>query len=256
MRNLILVAIGLAGGALIVAASHSIWHQSGEQDTAVLGVLLTDAGLHQTVDAARDSRGFSLETREQKAKAELDRAAPASTLAERDTKSLDSLQSDLSKQVSNDSMGRAIPDVYSSMVKPRPRPEKLTTPELYESFEGDSRDESWAYPMELGINQYIAERGGVYGAAFEYVECRSRYCTIAGVVHGGGQETVNEFMAEMTQSGWWQTYGGRSTVGSRNDTEYRFVSIIPRAEEDTARSESAAQSVQKGTSNKAQSADS
>ena len=123
------------------------------------------------------------------------------------------------------------------MVKPRPIPKKLTPSELYEGFLNDSRDEAWAYPMELGINQYIARRGGDFDAEFEFVECRSRYCTIAGVVYGGGQDTVNEFMAEMTQSGWWQINGGASTVGTRNNTEYRFVSIYTRSEKDANRYE-------------------
>ena len=144
-----------------------------------------------------------------------------------------------------DQMGREMPANYIAMVTPRPLPERLTTQEMYRDFLNDPRDEAWAYPMEVGINQFIEDRGGKYSATFEYVQCTSRYCTIAGVVYGGGQPTVNEVMAEMTQRGWWQTFGGNNTVGSSTNNEYRFVSIFPRTPEDFSRKESAGQSTVK-----------
>ncbi len=152
-----------------------------------------------------------------------------------------------------DQSGREISADYVAMVTPRPLPEKLTTQEMYKEFVRDSRNESWAYPMELGINQYIAEKGGEFGATFEFVECKSRYCTIAGVVYGGGQPTVNDFMSEMTGRGWWQTYGGSNTVGSRTDDEYRFVSIFPRTPDDFSR-DSSGQSIGKNENSAVKSA--
>lgn len=128
-----------------------------------------------------------------------------------------------------------LPAAYISMVEPRPLPENLTVQEMYLDFNTDERDESWAYPMELGITQHIARRGSELGMTIEFVECRSRFCTIAGIVHDGGQPTVNILLGEMTQSGWWQTFGGASTVGTSQDAEYRFVSIFPREESDATR---------------------
>ena len=252
--NYALVAIGLIGGAVIVGASHSIWHRvdSGGLSGAPVPQVASTA-LRSDTTSGKDS-----DIREQNSAQETDigvRHVVQSSAANSDRAEA-KVPSELPNTTSTDSMGREIPEVYTAMVEPRPRPERLTTQELYQGFVDDSRDESWAYPMELGINQYISERGGTFGAEFEFVECRSRYCTIAGVVYGGGQPTVNEFMAEMTQRGWWQTYGGRSTVGSRIDDEYRFVSIFPRTPDDSSRGESPGQSIEKGTGSKAQSVDS
>jgi hypothetical protein len=140
------------------------------------------------------------------------------------------------------SLGRRLPEIYSAMVKPRPLPEKLTVQELYEKFSDDTRDDSWAYPMELGINEHIAQHGNELGVAFEFVECKSRYCTIAGVAYEGSQSEVNKFVADMTQGGWWQTTGENHTAAFGTDTEYRFVSIFPRTNDDSARDQSSGQS--------------
>lgn len=144
-----------------------------------------------------------------------------------------------------DSMGRELPALYAGMVNPNPEPEKLTVQEMYNKFSKDSRDEAWAYPMELGINQYIAERGNEFGVAFDFVECQSRHCIVAGVVYGGGQPEVNAFMNEMTQRGWWQTSGENHTVAFSTVDEYRFVSIYPRTPDDASRGESSGEAINK-----------
>jgi len=128
-----------------------------------------------------------------------------------------------------------IPEQYLSMVKIDPLPAALTTQEQFNVFSEDARDESWAYPMEEGINQYIAQQGAEINTLLEYVECRSRFCTIAGVVTDGGQANVNRLLSGITQSGWWQTHGGASTVGSSSDSGYRFVTVFPREHSDTQR---------------------
>jgi hypothetical protein len=151
----------------------------------------------------------------------------------------------MSEEATVDSMGRELPEAYAALVKPNPVPKKLTVQEMYKKFSNDARDEAWAYPMELGINQYMSERGNDFGVAFDFVECQSRHCTIAGVVYGGGQPEVNEFMTEMTQRGWWQTSGENHTVAFSTGDEYRFVSIFPRTPDDASRSESSGQAIEK-----------
>ncbi len=132
------------------------------------------------------------------------------------------------------------------MVTPREKPEWLTPQELYQRFTDDARDESWAYPMELGINQYVSAHGPDIGAEFEFVECKGRYCTVAGVVYGGGQTQVNRFIGDLTQSGWWQGDSGNSTVGFSNENEYRFVTIFSRDKKDYKRDDRSGQSIDHG----------
>ncbi len=237
MRNSIVYCfLGAVAGAVIIASTHSVWHQGSDKIGEPVANTATSTIVPQDDRVLTKSKPVERKANapNQGPRVESDNVTELATVT----------QTDANDGTPVDQAGREISENYVAMVTPRPLPEKLTTQEMYKEFLEDSRDESWAYPMELGIGQYIAERGGDFGAAFEYVECRSRYCTIAGVVYGGGQPTVNEFMAEMTGSGWWQAYGGNNTVGSRTDDEYRFVSIFPRTPDDFSR-DSSGQSVGK-----------
>jgi hypothetical protein len=235
-RSILVGCIGLVSGALIILSTHRVWHQTDQP-------LFDDASVIQSEDSSGPPGKLSSADTHFPSLAQVGQAEtegrsgvfPDASRPSSESPVISATERNIS--ASADSLGRVIPEPYLSMVKPRSMPERLTTQELYKGFLDDARDESWAYPMELGINQYIARRGGDFEAAFEFVECRSRYCTIAGVVYSGGQETVNEFMAEMTQSGWWEINGGASTVGTSSDSEYRFVSIFARSAEDANRKE-------------------
>lgn len=234
-RGALLYAIGLVTGALVMSATHSVWHRTEhapQEENPVESVSRQSAqqSADRTPDATiaenEDSGGSNDTLASVVSDPASSPAAPPET-----ANAVALADSADSAQVSH----VEIPAPYAKMIEPKPLPKTLAPPELFERFAGDVRDDTWAYAMELGINQYIARRGSELESAFEFVECRSRYCTIAGVVYEGGQATVNEMLSEMTQSGWWQTYGGASTVGRTTDTEYRFVSIFPRAREDTDR---------------------
>ena len=128
-----------------------------------------------------------------------------------------------------------VPEPYETMLKPRELPKKFRTPELYDRFRVDVRDNSWADAMELGINQYVAERGSDLELVFDFVECRSRYCVVAGVSYSQDRGPWNTFNPEMSSSGWWAASGGNSTVGGTHGNETRFATVISREPSDTIR---------------------
>lgn len=226
-KGALIYAVGLVTGALVMSATHSVWHQPERAAQTNPGQETAQHGVNPVTQEGANAPAPDV-------------AAETSTAASPDTSpEASSGRSGASTQPVAVGLMRPaeveMPDIYAEMIEPQPLPKTLAPPELFEKFTDDLRDEAWAYPMELGINQYIARRGGELEAVLEFVECRSRYCTIAGIVYDGGQATVNVMLSEMTQSGWWQTFGGASTVGRTTDTEYRFVSIFPRAREDTDR---------------------
>lgn len=103
-----------------------------------------------------------------------------------------------------------------------------TLPELHAMFEREPRDETWAYAMEAGINDYIANRWAGDGTVVEYVECRSQHCEIAGYVHDGYENKSASILGAIRKEGWWQ--GGNSThsTGGNIDGLNRFVIILNR----------------------------
>jgi hypothetical protein len=128
-----------------------------------------------------------------------------------------------------------VPEPYDTMLKPRELPATFSTPELYERFRVELRDNAWADSMELGIKQYIAARGADLGLVFDFVECRSRYCVIAGVSYGQDHTPWNTYNPELRSSGWWLASGGDSTVGGTYGNETRFATIISKDPADTLR---------------------
>jgi hypothetical protein len=134
-----------------------------------------------------------------------------------------------------------LPEAYQDLLEPQPVSRRRMTPqENHSFFSQDSRDESWAYTMELGIKQFLAANQNSDGALIEYVECRSRMCEVAGVVHAGGQDDFSDQLEAMRQSGWWQLSNSHSTAGANIDGVYRFVTFIPRDSDDTLIEEFAA----------------
>ena len=128
--------------------------------------------------------------------------------------------------------GRAptrLPDAYLEAVQPRPRP--LSVPELHQAFSNDPRDDSWAYAMELGINNHLAAEGAPEGTVIEYAECRSRFCELAGYVQPGFEDRSRELFEAMSGTGWWQLSSSTFTFGAPIDGVNRFVTIVPRWDE-------------------------
>ena len=124
---------------------------------------------------------------------------------------------------------------YASMVRPPEQPKMLRTPELFERFLEDGRDNSWADSMEAGMKQLEAEIGAEYQTAFDSVECRSRYCVIAGVTYSQEPQPWNPVMSELSSSGWWQGAGGTSISATSNGSETHFLAIVSREPIDTFR---------------------
>jgi hypothetical protein len=78
--------------------------------------------------------------------------------------------------------------------------------------------------METGIADFFAAQGPELGIVFEYIECRSRTCEIAGYFVAGREGTGGYFY-KVTEQPWWQ--GGTATSSNGfdiNGTEY-FVTI-------------------------------
>jgi hypothetical protein len=105
--------------------------------------------------------------------------------------------------------------------------------ENYELFATDERDESWAYTMELAIQNHLAVNQKPDGALIEYVECRSRMCVVAGTVPAGSNSDFSEHLNAMRETGWWQLSDSASTAGGIANGEFRFVTFIPRDSADT-----------------------
>lgn len=123
-----------------------------------------------------------------------------------------------------------IPSAYGALVGPVPPP-RLSTAEIHALFEKEPRDEPWAFAMEAGIHEHIANFGAGKGTVVEYVECRSQYCEIAGYADKG-QSADTGFYLAMTESGWWQASGGSHHVSGRRDGIDRFVMIFLRYREE------------------------
>ena len=120
-----------------------------------------------------------------------------------------------------------IPNAYRDLVGPIPPP-RLSSAELHELFEKEPRDEAWAYAMESGINDHIANFGTGEGTVVEYVECRSQHCEIAGFADKGHMGSIGRVYGDMTRSGWWQADGGTHHIGGHVDGLDRFVIITSR----------------------------
>lgn len=120
-----------------------------------------------------------------------------------------------------------IPSVYRDLVGPIPPP-RLSSAEIHALFEREPRDEPWAYAMEAGINDHIANFGAGQGTVVEYVECRSRYCEIAGFGKEGYEQGFSKTLSDIARSGWWQAAGTTHHIGEGVDGLNRFVIIIGR----------------------------
>jgi len=242
----------LAVGAVLGASAVLIGQQDSEVDTnysATLPAIVSSPESEKFSDDSSDfDGGHSSKTSTKRADVEAHADQKQPSALEKSETPIDHRQTFLVSTV---------PDPYDAMLKPRELPKNLRTPELYEKFKSDIRDNSWADAMELGINQYIAERGPELEVVFDFVECRSRYCVVAGVSYSQDRGPWNTFNPEMSNSSWWLATGGNSTVGGTYGNETRFATVISREPSDIVRpgssgkpsdkpNESSAQSVKVG----------
>ena len=232
MKNSLSAAMGgLIVGAVIMLASHGMWHSdaphSQRQVSSTSDWTASDEVRIQSVPTSEKESSVASAVTRRKVETQETKNSPEEAPA------LQSVESDSPTQKIDGSGHDVIvlEEPYRSMVTPRPEPETLTLPELFEAFAPEQRDEAWAYPMETGIGTFSSGRAADFKTTFEYIGCQSQYCTIAGIVYGGSQADLNSMFTEMTQSGWWQAFGGHATTGSNDGEAYRFVSIFARKPE-------------------------
>ena len=128
----------------------------------------------------------------------------------------------------------SLPEEYAHLLQQPQGPRRMTPQEISRFFDADSRDEQWAYTMETGMSEYFARNLTGDGVAIEHLECRGRMCLLAGVVYPGHEDTTGRHFDAMKQTGWWQLSQSLHTVGSAvADGEYRFLTYIPRSDEET-----------------------
>jgi len=129
----------------------------------------------------------------------------------------------------NDRLVQEIPDYYRATIGPVPQ--HVTFGERYRVFEIESIDEPWAYAMEAGINDLIANHGPASGEVFEFVQCRYSYCALAGYTHDGQEPRGTSVIGQLSKQPWWQ--GSRAHLGNYTDENGRtsFVLLIPRFED-------------------------
>lgn len=80
----------------------------------------------------------------------------------------------------------------------------LSVPELFQRFQIDKRDESWAQAMESGMRQFVTESAQTYGITVDDFECRASYCLLTGVSINEDPQRLSDFQRDLRESGWWQ----------------------------------------------------
>ena len=122
-----------------------------------------------------------------------------------------------------------IPGYYRATIGPVPQ--HVTFGERYRVFETESIDEPWAFAMEAGINDLIANHGPGSGEVVEFVQCRYSYCALAGYTHDGQEPRGASAIGQLSKQPWWQ--GSRAMFVNYTDENGRtsFVVLIPRFED-------------------------
>jgi hypothetical protein len=118
-----------------------------------------------------------------------------------------------------------LPGVYRDMIGPvQDKNPMQWAYDSYAAFARDVRDETWASTMEAGITVWA---GGLDGRemVIDYVECRSKYCLIAGYELRGNTAQIGDLPA----AGWWQADGSLSShMVSGRDGRTDFVLFVDR----------------------------
>jgi len=119
-----------------------------------------------------------------------------------------------------------IPEAYLRIIgstKPH-----LSFGERVGQYQQEPRDEVWVSAMEAGINSYVAASAPTAGAVFEYIQCRSSACILAGYVIEGKERQSASILGELQSQGWWD--GGNSShgMGGAVGELDAFVILLPR----------------------------
>lgn len=121
-----------------------------------------------------------------------------------------------------------LPSSYKEMIGPL-ETRRPTFSERHQRFANEPRDEPWAAAMEAGINDYLATLGAERGMVFEYVECQTKTCEVAGYVvdekYGSGGVPD-----ELLEQPWWQGGMARSSRHFDIGGVRYFVTIIYHGE--------------------------
>lgn len=125
--------------------------------------------------------------------------------------------------------GQAIPEIPESYRETiGPAVEHISFGERFRDFEAEPIDESWAYAMEMGINDFVAAHGPESGEVFEFVQCRSSNCVLAGYTLHGQEPQGASVIGELGKQPWWQGGQEASSTFRGGEDRISFVIFIPR----------------------------
>ncbi len=100
---------------------------------------------------------------------------------------------------------------------------KLWLDRAYSKLQSQPRNESWAYDMEIAIQQFLATHQSIGDFELGYVECRSTLCQIKAI---GFDEstgpTWQRVMFDMTQQPWY-AFGQTASSWSRIDDRLLII---------------------------------
>lgn len=108
-----------------------------------------------------------------------------------------------------------LPTKYADMIA-QSRPRSPTFAERHEKFASEDRDESWAFAMEAGIQNFLAVHAPVSGIVIESVECRSESCEVSGYL-SDDTDGINSAIFGFTSEHWWD--GGNAVSVKEFDLE-------------------------------------
>lgn len=189
------------------------------------------AGGIVTFSLGRDVTPPAVDTREAVSTSAPDLSeAPAAGQKTSESGSSDSPES-TSQPPSNpmpDDVKVSLPESYRAIVGPPRR--RLTFSERMAVFEAEYRDESWALPMEAGINNFVATHAPGAGTVIEHVECRSNWCIVAGYSLPGHDDQASQLLHQMREEYWWQGGNFTSTHGGTIGEHEAFVTMMSRTE--------------------------
>ncbi len=122
-----------------------------------------------------------------------------------------------------------IPESYRATIGPVVQ--HVSFGEKYQDFEEEPIDEPWAIAMETGINDFIAIHGPASGEVFEFVQCRSSHCVLAGYTLAGQEPRGASVIGQLSDQPWWQGAREASSTYSSGNDRTSFVILIPRFED-------------------------
>lgn len=122
-----------------------------------------------------------------------------------------------------------IPESYRETIGPAVQ--HISFGERYRKFEAEPVDDSWAQAMEIGISDFVAIHGPESGEVFEFFQCRSSSCVLAGYKRPGQVTHDASVVGELSRQPWWQGSQKSSATYLDRDGRMSFVVLIPRFDE-------------------------